>query len=161
MLFSCTTQRTDHALINSDQNSLRPWSLAILAVLAVSAILYITPAMAADSGRLPSPRSVYQQDRAMCNSGQSNQDRATCLKEAAAAYGEARRGRINEGQEEYEQNALARCSAQPAEDQQACQRRVMGEGVAEGSVQDGGIYRIIETREVMPPSSPRNYPNRY
>ena len=34
----------------------------------------------------------YRQDRAYCTSGQATEDRATCLKEAAAAYAEARHG---------------------------------------------------------------------
>jgi hypothetical protein len=34
----------------------------------------------------------YQQDRAYCNSGQAQEPRALCLKEAAAAYAEARGG---------------------------------------------------------------------
>ena len=32
------------------------------------------------------PQQQYQQDRAYCTSGQATEDRATCLKEAAAAY---------------------------------------------------------------------------
>jgi len=35
-------------------------------------------------------RHQYQEDRAYCTSGQATEDRATCLKEAAAAYAEAR-----------------------------------------------------------------------
>jgi len=34
----------------------------------------------------------YQQDRAYCSSGQTSEPRALCLKEAAAAYAEARHG---------------------------------------------------------------------
>ena len=37
-------------------------------------------------------RHQYQEDRAYCASGQATEDRATCLKEAAAAYAEARHG---------------------------------------------------------------------
>jgi hypothetical protein len=37
-------------------------------------------------------RQQYQQERAYCTSGQASEDRALCLKEAAAAYAEARGG---------------------------------------------------------------------
>jgi hypothetical protein len=37
-------------------------------------------------------RQQYQQDREYCTSGQATEARALCLKEAAAAYAEARQG---------------------------------------------------------------------
>jgi len=39
----------------------------------------------------------YQQDRAYCSSGQATEPRALCLKEAARAYQEARRGTLEPG----------------------------------------------------------------
>jgi len=135
-------------------------------LLAIIVILCMTPALAADKSSLSSAKATYQSDRAMCKSGQTNQDQATCLKEAAAAYDEARRGRLNDGQAQYNQNSLDRCNALPPEDIKACQRRIMGEGTTEGSVEEGGIYRRIETPVVMPmpsqsPSPIQNKQNRY
>jgi len=147
MKHSFIKNSTGHALLNLLQNSFRQCCFVLLAVCTV---MFVTPTIAADSGIIPSAKSTYQRDRAMCNSGQSNQDRATCLKEAGAAYGETRRGQLNDGQAQYDQNALARCKALPPEDMQACQRRIMGEGTAEGSAQEGGIYRKIETPVVTP-----------
>jgi len=43
------------------------------------------------------PKQAYEHDKAFCNSGQSTQPRALCLKEAARAYSEARRGRLDDG----------------------------------------------------------------
>jgi hypothetical protein len=43
------------------------------------------------------PKQAYEHDKAFCNSGQSTQPRALCLKEAARAYNEARRGRLDDG----------------------------------------------------------------
>jgi hypothetical protein len=43
------------------------------------------------------PAQAYAHDKAFCNSGQSTQPRALCLKEAARAYSEARRGRLDDG----------------------------------------------------------------
>ena len=93
----------------------------------------------------PSPDARYRSDRAVCLSGQSNQDRATCLKEAGAARDEARRHHLNDAQASYQQNALARCSNLPAGDKVDCQRRIQGDGSVSGSVRDGGLTREVTT----------------
>ena len=94
---------------------------------------------------------MYQQDRAACNSGQTNQDRATCLREAGAALQESRRGRLDNGQSSlYEQNALARCQPLPLEERAACQARIRGEGTTSGSVEKGGVYRELTVIEQTP-----------
>ena len=87
----------------------------------------------------------YQQDRAACNSGQSYQDRATCLREAGAALQEARRRRGGDEHSGYEQNRLNRCERLPAADREDCLRRMRGEGSVSGSVEGGGIYRELRT----------------
>ena len=89
----------------------------------------------------------YPQERAACDSGRSYQDRATCLKEAGAAYEEAKRGRLADGSAQYQQNALARCNVVPSEERGACHARMQGQGTTSGSVEGGGIYRELVTRE--------------
>lgn len=118
-----------------------------LAICAVSAFLGTSAVLAADGTSPADARARYQQDRAVCESGQSNQDRATCLREAGAALEESRRGRLDDGPAQYQQNALIRCNALPAEDRDACQARMQGQGVTRGSVAEGGIYRELVTRE--------------
>lgn len=147
MPFAYSSNRTDHPLPDMDRKALR---ILGCAVFVLGGALCATPSMAADNGSQSSARATYQRDRAMCNSGQSNQDRATCLKEAGAAYDEARRGQLTDEQSQFEQNAMARCNALPADELEACQRRIAGEGVSEGSVEEGGIYRRIETPVVTP-----------
>jgi hypothetical protein len=89
----------------------------------------------------------YRQERAHCTSGQSHQDRATCLKEAGAAYLEARRGaRANAPGTDLQQNATRRCEAQPAADRAACEQRILGAGSTTGSVNGGGLIRQTETK---------------
>lgn len=85
----------------------------------------------------------YQRDRTLCLTGLTHQDRADCLREAAAARDEARRGGLadEEGPTQYLENALLRCRRLPADDQADCEARVRGEGTARGSVKAGGIYR--------------------
>jgi hypothetical protein len=86
----------------------------------------------------------YQQERAVCLSGQSHQDRDTCLREAGAALQEAKMGKPAEGANSYEQNQAARCEQLPASDREDCVRRLR-EGTVSGSVEGGGIYRELRT----------------
>lgn len=112
---------------------------------AAAAVLGSTAAIAADRESLSHAQSVYQQDRAACLSGQTNQDRATCLREAGAALQEARRGGLEDGDRQFERNRLLRCDRQPPEDRADCLRRMNGEGFTSGSVEGGGIYRELVT----------------
>ena len=115
------------------------FSALVLFVLSTS--FGTTAAIAASSSSDANAR--YQAERAVCNSGESNQDRATCLKEAGAALKESKMGRLNSSQDAYKQNALIRCNALPANDRDACQRRIEGEGTTSGSVRDGGLLREL------------------
>jgi hypothetical protein len=99
----------------------------------------------AAGGNLSEAQARYQQDRAACISGQSNQDRATCLREAGAALQEGKRGRIGDGQSPYEKNQLIRCDRLQGGDRDDCLRRMRGEGTVSGSVESGGIYRELRT----------------
>ena len=118
-----------------------------LSAFAVGAMLISGIAAAATAG-ISDAQARYRQERATCMSGQSHQDRATCLKEAGAALQEAKRGYLDDGQSPYEQNRLMRCAAHPAGDREDCVRRMRGEGTVTGSVEGGGIYR--ELRTTMP-----------
>lgn len=116
--------------------------LPALALLAMSASFFATTSMAASNSSDANAR--YQTERAVCNNGQSNQDRATCLKEAGAALGESKKGQLDNGQgTAYNQNALARCNDLPVDERDACQRRMEGEGTTSGSVRDGGVVREL------------------
>ena len=114
---------------------------------ALALVLALAPAAwAAGAKGTSEAQRRYQQERAHCLSGQSHQDRATCLKEAGAAYEEARRGRLDNSGNDYTRNATQRCNAQPEADREACMQRVLGAGSAQGSVQGGGIIRETETK---------------
>lgn len=127
-------------------NSYLSWGLALCAAGA----LYGATAAAADRGMLADAQTVYQRDRAACISGQTSQNRATCLREAGAAHQESKRGRLDDGQAQFEHNRLLRCERQPLEDRQDCVRRMNGEGFTSGSVEGGGIYRELVTPAVQP-----------
>jgi hypothetical protein len=103
-------------------------------------------AWAAGNKALSEAQSNYNRERAHCMSGQSNQDRATCLKEAGAALAEAKRDNLGTGGDDrLGRNAVARCRAQPAADRQDCVDRIRGAGNTQGSVQAGGLIRSTES----------------
>ena len=120
-------------------------SLRPLAALAL--VLALAPAAWAATGKANSEaQQRYNQERAHCMSGESSQDRATCLREARAALQEARRNRLQTGAGiNLEANATARCNAQPAADRDACVQRIRGSGTTRGSVAGGGLIREVET----------------
>ncbi|HSW21094.1 MAG TPA: hypothetical protein VLJ86_27975 [Ramlibacter sp.] len=99
----------------------------------------------------------YRQELQSCMSGQTAQDRDTCLREARNAQAERQRGTLGEADRQYQANALARCDAfKAADDKSACQARVMGQGQISGSVAGGGILRQYEMTvpgEVAPASA--------
>ena len=117
---------------------------AIRLVAAGALLCASFAAPAAGQGKASGAEARYQSDRAACSSISTQQDRATCLREAGAALQEARRGGLTESSQ-YEQNRLARCDLQPASDRGDCIRRMNGEGVVTGSVEGGGVYRELRT----------------
>ena len=91
-------------------------------------------------------QQAYNQERARCMSGQSQQDRATCLREAGAALAESKRGGLTTGSgSALDRNATARCDAQPAADKAACVARIQGAAAVSGTVESGGVIRKTET----------------
>jgi hypothetical protein len=115
------------------------WSACALGAMLVAGTA------AAAGGKLSEAQARYQQDRAACISGQSHQDRATCLREAGAALQQAKRGGLGDSQNSYEQNQRMRCDRLAAEEREDCLRRMRGEGTVSGSVESGGIYRELRT----------------
>ena len=84
----------------------------------------------------------YRSEVNACLSGQTQQSREDCLKEARNAAGDKNRGRL----ENYDAMAMARCDVHAAaEDRAACRARMMGRGGVDGSVAGGGLIREVET----------------
>jgi hypothetical protein len=118
--------------------------------LAATLVLLAAGTVSAAGAKLSQAQQRYQQERAVCMSGQSNQDRATCLREAGAALQESRRGNLDNGDmRDFGHNRMVRCNALPAQDREDCARRMHGEGVTTGSAQQGGILREL-TRPIAP-----------
>ena len=128
---------------------------------ALSAVLSVCAAAAMAVAETPAAdiQMRYQQERAKCLDGSSNQDRATCLKEAGAARDDARKGQLNDGDAKYRRNAKDRCNALTGDEARDCLTRMKGKGssnnntttsTTSGSAQSGGILRETVTRETKP-----------
>lgn len=124
-----------------------------LAAPLIGSLLVLVSAAAQAKTVRDEALAVYHQERVICLSGQSNQDRATCLREAGAALAEARRQGLNTAKESLAGNATKRCEPLPAADRSACMARMNGLGSVSGSVAGGGIVRELVVRET-PPASP-------
>ena len=94
----------------------------------------------------------FEKERAACLSGRTQQDQATCLREANNAAAEKRRGKLDNSGAQFDANARQRCEALTGEDRTACEARVMGYGNTSGSVAGGGVIREVET-VVLPPGA--------
>jgi len=124
-------------------------SQAITGCVAASLLLAAGAAFAA---KVSDAQLRYQQERKACLSGASNQDRATCLREAGAALQEAGRGRLAAGRgDELGANAVARCAALPPADRDECVMR-MREGTTSGSAAQGGVLRELVLPVPAPPA---------
>jgi hypothetical protein len=103
-------------------------------------LMLASGALAAAASAATEAQARYREDIKVCNSGQSNQDRATCRLEAGSALAEAKRGALNDAPGQYQQNALQRCLVhKDAAERSACEARMSGQGSDEGSVAAGGV----------------------
>ena len=91
----------------------------------------------------------FQQEVTACMTGRTQQDQATCLKEARNAQADKRRGVLDNADSQFQANATARCNVLAGEEKAACHARVLGYGSTTGSVASGGVLREVET-VVMP-----------
>lgn len=122
----------------------------LTAALLCASLMALHGHASAQTGADGSAEARYKAEVAACNSGSSNQDRLTCLKEAGAARGEAKKDQLSDGRGALGRNAVDRCNALPPDDQPACLERIQGQGTSEGSVGGGGILR-----ELVVPDNPK------
>jgi len=123
----------------------------LLGALAMGACLAGGATVRAQSS--DSIEARYSADVARCNRGDTNQDKATCLQEAGAARDEARRNRLANPGQNYEQNQTDRCNSLPASQREACLTQMSGANTTtQGSVMGGGVLR--ETTIDVPPGTP-------
>ena len=87
----------------------------------------------------------YRQEVNACMTGKTQQDQATCLREARNAQADKKRGVLDNSNAQFDANAKARCDVLPGEEKAACDARLMGYGSTTGSVAAGGVLREVET----------------
>lgn len=117
--------------------------------LALGLAAALLPIASAATGP-PAPaqlRTRHLAERHACINGQSNQGLQSCMREADAAYAQARRADLDDGAMDYARNALLRCERLPPQERQACTVRMQGAGTVSGSAASGGIYRELTTTE--------------
>ena len=114
-----------------------------------------SPSPGGSSGSAAAANAVYQRERAACASDATPQGRVTCLKEAGAAYAEAKRQLLGngEGAQALQQNAERRCDQVATADRDHCLSKARGEGTASGSVDGGGVLKTLVTPVPAPPSA--------
>lgn len=95
----------------------------------------------------------YKQEVQACLSGRTQQDQATCLREARNARAERKSGASSSSASDYRANAAMRCNGLSGDDQALCRARVTGYGTESGSVAGGGVLTSVES--VVTPSPAR------
>ena len=121
---------------------------------SAASLLAMTAATAQVATGVPGSTGIdatgsYRSEIQACQSGRTQQDRDTCLREARNAQAAREKGVLRHPAENYQANAMARCEPLAGEDKAACEARVMGYGNTSGSVAGGGVLREVET-VVMP-----------
>jgi hypothetical protein len=119
------------------------------ALLAMSA----TAQIAAGTTGIDATGNV-QSEKAACNNGKTQQDRATCLIEVQNANAAKRAGKVDNAGGQFKANAMQRCNILPSQDKIACEARVAGYGNPQGSVAGGGVITEMETVAVPNNSGP-------
>lgn len=120
----------------------------LTALLAVSAA---TAQIASGTTGIDASGST-QREKAACNSGMTQQDYVTCMREANNAAADKRSGKLDNAGAQFQGNALKRCDALNGDDRISCQARMLGYGSTSGSVAGGGVVRQVET-VVSPPNA--------
>ena len=119
-------------------------SLISFGVVALLAMTAATAQVATGTTGIDTSGS-YQQEVNACMAGKTQQDQATCLKEARNAMADKKRGVLDNAGARFDANATSRCDVMTGEDKAACQARVLGYGETTGSVAGGGVLREVET----------------
>ena len=119
-------------------------SFAGFALTAVLAMTAATAQVASGTTGIDNTGSARSEANA-CNTGMTQQDRETCLREVRNANADKRAGKLDNSGGQFDANAAQRCNVLSGEDKIACEARVAGYGNPQGSVAGGGVIREVET----------------
>ena len=118
--------------------------IAGFAVTAILAMTAATAQVASGTTGIDNTGSARSEANA-CNTGMTQQDRETCLREVRNASADKRAGKLDNAGGQFDANAVQRCNVLSGEDKIACEARVAGFANTQGSVAGGGVIREIET----------------
>ena len=128
----------------------RQLTLLTVAAALAGAFASATVAFAAEPVATDDAKARYAKERAACETGNTHQDKATCLKEAGAALDEKKKGKLDNSGSPVA-NATDRCNVLPAKDKADCLARIVGPQspnqrvTISGSVEGGGVIRETTT----------------
>ena len=137
------------------QSSFRGKVFAGLALSALTAITGANAQVAAGSTGIDATGNAKSETVA-CNTGMTQQDRETCLREVRNANADKRAGKLDNAGGQFTNNAAQRCEVLTGQDKIACEARVSGVGSTQGSVAGGGVIREVESVVVPRDGTPVN-----
>ena len=82
-----------------------------------------------------------------CAYGASRSGHAGCMAKGEYELTRSRQAALDRDPAQYQRNAQVRCEGLSEEDKRLCVARMQGQGTTTGSVEGGGIYRELITRE--------------
>lgn len=129
--------------------------VAAFALTAVLALTAATAQVASGTTGIDATGNARSEADA-CNTGRTQQDRETCLREVRNANADKRAGKLGNEGGHFSANARLRCNVLTGPDKIACEARIAGEGNTQGSVAGGGVIREIETVVVPKDGMPVN-----
>lgn len=95
-------------------------------------------------------RARYEQERQKCQTNNTQDSLATCLREANNALAASKEGQLSAPGPQAQQNATERCDAfQSAQEKAECAARI-NSAPASGSVSGGGVLRESVTTTIVP-----------
>ena len=125
-----------------------------LAALVACAVVCSAPAMAAAAKAGANERQTSDKPlRARCPYGIATDGSSNCMTQADFTERRSIQAAFDRDPAQYKRNALARCEGLSGNDRQDCISRIDGKGTTSGSVEGGGIYRELVTREVGVPAA--------
>lgn len=116
-------------------------ALRRLTLVASTALVCIASVQAASPNALTQAQERYRKDIAKCINGDSNQNVATCRREAGSALAEAKRSTLQTNSTQYQSNALKRCEVHEGDDRVACEARINYQGDVTIGAEAGGLLR--------------------
>ena len=121
-----------------------------LAMFGLAVLLCLTVVTTASAQIKPGTTGIdatgnAQSETVACNTGNTQQDKETCLNEVKNANAAKNAGKVDNAGGQFEANALSRCEVFSGDEKVTCIARMKSNGQATGSVGGGGIIREIQT----------------